>query len=116
MRYKRADRVTERKIGSSLLLVPFERVAGAGVKGIVLKNDSAQLIWKTCGQGACLKDIIEAVTAEFNVDEKEAVREIQDLLGKLLRLELVLCSAGDKKGVEKNAKDKNRRKKKMGKT
>ena len=96
LRYKRADRFTERKIGDNLLLVPFRKSAGSGVKGIMLKNASAQYIWKLCEKGTYFKDIVGSVTTEFNVDEDKANSEIQSLLDKLLRLELVICLNGDK--------------------
>ena len=116
LRYRRADRVTERKIGDTLLLVPFKKAPGSGVKGVMLKNASAQFIWKLCEKGMYLRDIIESVTAEFNVDNGKANCEIQALLEKLLRLELVICLNGAKKGSEKKEGGKNGRKEKMGKS
>jgi hypothetical protein len=115
-RYKKADRVTERKVGDTLLLVPFKKAPGSGVKGIMLKNASAQFIWKLCEKETYLKDIVDSVTAEFNVDKDKANCEIQALLEKLLRLELVICLNGVKKRSEINEGGKNGRKEKMGKT
>jgi hypothetical protein len=114
-RYKRADRVTERKIGDTLLLVPFKKAPGSGINGIMLKNASAQFIWKLFEKETYFKDIAESVTAEFNVDKDKANCEIQALLDKLLRLELVICLNNAKKVSEKKEGGKNERKERVGK-
>ena len=53
-------------------------------KGIITLNETGKLIWKTLEQEATIDDVVEAITKEFECDDKELVKsDVANFIAKL---------------------------------
>ena len=71
-----------RKIAGELVIVPVgPRVVE--LNGIISLNATGELLWKVLQEDVDLQTLINALTAEFNVDEATAKEDIDDFIAKL---------------------------------
>ena len=53
-------------------------------KGIITLNETGKLIWKTLEQEATIDDVVDAITKEFECDDKELVKsDVANFIAKL---------------------------------
>ena len=70
---------TLRQIAGEYLAIPINNEAGDDAN-IVILNPVSQIIWGKLETGASFDEILQAVTAEFNVEKEEAAADIKEFL------------------------------------
>ena len=71
-----------REVASSNIVVPIGK-AQVSFNGIMTLNEVGTLIWKLLEKGAEKGELVSAVTAEYEVDEQTASRDIDIYIAKL---------------------------------
>jgi hypothetical protein len=82
-RFKRSDRLVERKIRGDRILVP---IAGAveELDSLYTLNETAALIWDKACAGCDEAAILDAVVAEYEVAEEKARADVARVLNDLV--------------------------------
>jgi Coenzyme PQQ synthesis protein D (PqqD) len=87
--------------------VPCEHVVFTdfdGVEGILVDlntkkyyqlNETAMLIWKGLERGLALKQIAEEIVAGYEVTDEDALRNVDEIVGKFQMYSLVRADDGD---------------------
>lgn len=78
-----------REVAGSFIVV----AVGEAVKnfhGIINLNETGAFLWKILESGASKEDLIKALLAEYDVDEKTAVSDVNGFIEKLQEAKLVL--------------------------
>lgn len=78
-----------REVAGSFIVV----AVGEAVKtfhGIVNLNETGAFLWKILEKGATREDLIKALLAEYDVDEKTAASDVDAFTEKLREAKLVL--------------------------
>ncbi len=71
-----------RQIAGEYLAVPISNTAGDDAN-IVILNPVSQVIWGKLENGATFDEILDTVTAEFDVSKEEATADIKEFLAGL---------------------------------
>lgn len=72
-----------RKIGAQYMAVPFGNMT-TEVKGMVSLTESGYLLWKALEEGADSVDaLVDALTAEYDVERDVATRDVNDFVAYL---------------------------------
>lgn len=79
---------TLRQIAGEYLAIPIGNEAGDNAN-IVILNPVSQIIWGKLENGADFDEILQAVTAEFNVEKEEATADIKEFLDGLEQADLL---------------------------
>lgn len=79
---------TLRQIAGEYLAIPIGNEAGDDAN-IVILNPVSQIIWGKLESGASFDEILQAVTAEFNVEKEEATADIKEFLDGLEQANLL---------------------------
>ena len=77
-----------REVADSFIVV----AVGEAVKtfnGIVNLNETGAFLWKALEQGATKEELLEKLTAEYDVDEDTAKKDIDAFVAKLEEAKLV---------------------------
>lgn len=77
-----------RQIAGEYLAVPISNEAGDDAN-IVILNPVSQIIWGKLENGADFNEILNAVTAEFDVSDEEATDDIKEFLNGLEEAKLL---------------------------
>ena len=77
-----------RQIAGEYLAVPISNEAGDDAN-IVILNPVSQIIWGKLENGATFDEILNAVTAEFDVSDEEATDDIKEFLNGLEEAKLL---------------------------
>ena len=71
-----------RKIAGSNIVVPIGAIC-VDFNGMITMNDSATFLWEKLAEGADEDQLVAALLAEYEVDEKTARDCVKDYIGKL---------------------------------
>ncbi len=78
-----------RKIGAQYMAVPFGNMTNE-VKGMVSLTESGYLLWQALEKGADNVDaLVDALTAEYDVERDVAVKDVNDFLAYLAELGVI---------------------------
>jgi hypothetical protein len=80
--YKKSDSIVSRKIGDEFVLVPIKQDVG-DLESIYTLNETAARIWELIDGKTSVKDIKERIVEEFEVDAKQAERDLLEHLQQL---------------------------------
>ena len=87
-RYKRSSSVVGRRIADEAVLVPIRKNV-SDLSSIFALNETAALAWDMWDGQNSLQVILEKITAEFEVDEAVAARDLLALAARLLELDAI---------------------------
>ena len=79
-----------RNVGGEQLLVPVRR-AGADLSCIYLLDVVGSVIWETLEQPRTGEQLVDAVTAEFDVDRETASADLLQFLDELRGVDAILA-------------------------
>jgi hypothetical protein len=88
-RYQKSEEIISRKIAGEAVLVPLRRNA-ADLDNIYSLNETAALVWETLDGSHTLRQSLERVVAEFEVDAPEAEQDLLSLIAHLESLGAVI--------------------------
>ena len=71
-----------KEIGDSCVVVPIGEAAKT-FKGVIALNETAKVLWLTLEKGAEINDLVDALTAEYEVDRETALRSSEKFIEKL---------------------------------
>lgn len=78
-----------RKIGAQYMAVPFGNMTNE-VKGMVTLTESGYMLWQAMEKGANTVDaLVDALTAEYDVEREVAVKDVNDFIAYLASLGVV---------------------------
>lgn len=78
-----------RKIGAQYMAVPFGNMTNE-VKGMVTLTESGYMLWQAMEKGADTVDaLVDALTAEYDVEREVAVKDVNDFIAYLASLGVV---------------------------
>lgn len=78
-----------RKIGVQYMAVPFGSMTNE-VKGMISLTESGYLLWKAMEKGADTVDaLVDALTAEYDVDRDTATHDVNGFLNYLTELGVI---------------------------
>ncbi len=84
-RYRRSEAIISRQIAGEAVLVPL-RQNTADLEAIYAVNEVAALMWEMMDGTHTLREALERVTAEFEVEEEEAGKDLVELVTQLREL------------------------------
>ena len=87
-RYLRAGECATRAIGGQTLVVPIRHGVG-DLESIYTLNPVAAFLWDALKAGATEAQLVDAVTAEYEVTRDQAARDVSEFLAWLLDERLV---------------------------
>lgn len=73
-----------RQIVGSWVVLPLG-AATVDFDGMLTLNDSGALLWKRLEQGATRDDLADALTAEYDVSREQALVDVDEFYGILVR-------------------------------
>ena len=79
--YKRKSRYAVRDVGNEKILVPIKNNI-ADMTEIFTLNEVASFIWDHINKTNTEKDIISAITDEFDIDNETAKKDLAEFLNK----------------------------------
>ncbi len=80
-----------RKIGAQYMAVPFGAMANE-VKGMISLTESGYFLWKQIENGAnSVEALADALTAEYEVEREEAIRDIEGFVAYLADLKVLVA-------------------------
>lgn len=77
-----------RTIANEHLLIPVGEAA-VHTKGLIALSESGALLYRRLQGGCAQDDLIAALTAEYNVSEEEAARDIETFLDQMRQLNML---------------------------
>ncbi|MBO4572911.1 MAG: PqqD family protein [Clostridia bacterium] len=77
-----------KEIGDSCVVVPIGEAAKT-FKGVIALNETAKVLWLTLEKGADLDGLVDALTAEYEVDRETALRSCEKFLEKLKTADVI---------------------------
>lgn len=77
-----------RTIADEHLLIPVGEAA-VHTKGLIALSESGALLYRRLQGGCAQDDLIAALTAEYNVSEEEAARDIETFLDQMRQLNML---------------------------
>ncbi|HVA66132.1 MAG TPA: PqqD family protein [Elusimicrobiota bacterium] len=83
VKYKHAERAAWRQVDKEAVILDLESSEYFSL------NEVGVVIWEKVGEGADLDAIVEAVCAEFDVDEAKAKKDATTLIGDLVKKKLL---------------------------
>ena len=87
--YKRNDNFVYRQIENETILVPIKD--NVGDMGCLYNlNPVAAFIWQLFDGAASVQEIQKRVTAEFDVPDREAESDLNELINDLIAIEAIL--------------------------
>jgi len=84
-RYRRSESMVSRRIAGEAVLVPIRNQVGM-LDSIYALNETAALVWETLDGEQPLSQALARITAEFEVDEAQAGRDLLVLIADLTGL------------------------------
>ena len=88
-RYQKSESIISRNIAGEAVLVPLRRNA-ADLDNIYALNETAALVWESLDGANTLRDVLNRVVAEFEVDEALAEKDLVELIAQLESLGAVI--------------------------
>jgi len=82
-KYRHADHVSWRKVENEAVVLDLN------TSDYFSLNETGLVVWEKLGEGADLHGLAEAVCAEYDVDEKQAMADAKKLVGELLKKKLI---------------------------
>lgn len=79
---------TIREVAGEILAIPVGKTA-LELNGMIILNPVSRLIWECLEKGAVREEILNAVTEAFEVDPREAERDIGEFLNELKKQDLL---------------------------
>jgi methyltransferase-like protein len=73
--YKHSPSVVTRKTGNEYVLVPIANDI-ADMNSVYTLNETGAFIWEQIDGKRCVKDLIEALVNEYDIDEKTASQDL----------------------------------------
>lgn len=73
-----------RNVAGEQVIVPIGS-ASQKFNGLISLNATAAFLWECCGKGLSRQEMIEKMLEKFEVDEAEAVLDVNGFLDMLLR-------------------------------
>ena len=80
--YQRSPDIISRRIRGEAVLVPIRQRVGA-LDAIFALNDTASAVWAGLDGQKTLRQVLAQVTAEFEVDEAEASRDLLEVIAAM---------------------------------
>ena len=78
-----------RKIADEHLLIPVGEAA-ASVKGLIALSESGMLLYEKLQQGCSRKELVAALTAEYEVSEADAEEDTDAFLNQMRELNMLV--------------------------
>lgn len=85
---KRKDSYILRQVGGKYVIMPTGDKAFE-FSGVINISDTGALLWETLAEDVSIQQLISALTAEYNIDEKTAAEDIDEFISQLLRADLI---------------------------
>ncbi|MBW1894118.1 MAG: PqqD family protein [Deltaproteobacteria bacterium] len=86
--FRKKEEVVSREIAGETILVPV-RGKLADMQKIFSLNQTAEYIWQNMSGEKKLNDILEGVLSQFDVNKKEAEKDILEFITELLNADLI---------------------------
>jgi len=86
--YARNDRVVSRKIVDELILIPI-RQSVAEMEAMYTMNEVGARVYELIDGRRPVREIVEAIVAEFDVDFEAAESDVREFISQLLQIESV---------------------------
>jgi hypothetical protein len=86
--YARNDRVVSRKIVDELILIPI-RQSVAEMEAMYTMNEVGARVYELIDGTRPVREIVEAIVAEFDVDFEAAESDVREFISQLLQIESV---------------------------
>jgi hypothetical protein len=86
--YARNDRVVSRKIVDQLILIPI-RQSVAEMEAMYTMNEVGARVYELIDGTRPVREIVEAIVAEFDVDFEAAESDVREFISQLLQIESV---------------------------
>lgn len=86
---KISDQFILRTIADENLLIPTGHSA-IDVKGLILLSESGVLLYNKLKDGCSRKELVKALTDEYEVSENEAAQDIEAFLDQMRQLHILL--------------------------
>ncbi len=80
--------LVKRNIAGDVILVPIGDTS-LELQGLVILNETGELLWDHLPQAADASDLAAAMRAEYDVDEATALRDAQAFLEQLRQLDII---------------------------
>lgn len=87
--YKQAAGVVAREVAGEHLLMPLHQT-GVDLQKVYLLNETAQAVWELLAQARDLDALVAALAEEYEVDEEDLRKDVQELLDDLVQRGLVV--------------------------
>ena len=83
--YKKSETIVSRRIAGEAVLVPLRRNA-ADLDAIYALNETAAVAWDALDGNVTLRQVLERILAEFEVDAATAKQDLLELMTQLREL------------------------------
>lgn len=87
-RYKKSSTIIGRRVAGEAVLVPIRKRV-SDLNSIFALNETAAATWDLLDGQNTLRTVLEKILTEYEIDEKIAARDLQDLMAKLIELNAV---------------------------
>jgi hypothetical protein len=88
---RRIDDIVDREVAGELFMVPI-RGHLADLQELFVVNDTGRWLWDRLDGSSSVQELVLGMTAEFDVDQSEAERDVRAFLSELLEVGLVVES------------------------
>jgi len=88
--YAISEDVVARNIEGELIIVPLTSGIGDMEEEIYTLNDTGRAIWEKLDGQKNLREIVEALTTEFEAEPEEIEGDVLGLIGELLKRRMVV--------------------------
>ena len=81
-RYQKSDDIVSRDIAGETILVPIRNNVG-DLESIYTLNETAARVWSLLDGQRTVREIRDAIVAEYEVEQEEAEQDVLELLAQL---------------------------------
>jgi hypothetical protein len=83
--FKKSDRMVSRFVAGQVVLVPLRKNAGE-LDSIFTLNETGALVWDLLNEQPRLREILEKMVSEYEIDEAEAAQDLLELIAHLVEV------------------------------